>query len=116
MFVQRLEWDQAGQVSRPRPPKTVRASAVTKRHISRAIRRVVWQRDEGRCTFTGPHGRCTETAWLELHHIVAFARGGPTEVGNLTLRCRAHNQFEGMREFGTRPPRPPRERSAALPL
>ena len=85
------------------------------RHIPRAVRRAVWQRDEGRCTFAGPHGRCGETAWLELHHIVAFARGGPTEVANLTLRCRAHNQFEAMREFGPSA-RQPREQAVALPL
>jgi hypothetical protein len=36
---------------------------------------------------------------LEIHHVEAFARGGPA-TSNLTLRCRAHNQYEAEREFG----------------
>lgn len=115
MLVDHLERAKTGQARRPRPPKSDTAPPVNTRHIPRAVRRAVWQRDEGRCTFAGPHGRCCETAWLELHHIVAFARGGPTEVANLTLRCRAHNQFDAQREFGPRA-RHPREMSVALPL
>ena len=116
MLVDHLERTRTGRLKRPRPanaqPTTKSANA---RHIPRAVRRAVWQRDEGRCTFTGPHGRCSETAWLECHHMVAFARGGPTDVANLTLRCRAHNQFDAVREFGLRP-RPAVEKSGALPL
>jgi len=52
-------------------------------------RRAVWARDEGRCAFVGADGRCRETGWLELHHVVPFARGGPTTARNLELRCRA---------------------------
>lgn len=115
MLVDHLERAKTGQARRSRPPKSDTAPPVNTRHIPRAVRRAVWQRDEGRCTFAGPHGRCGETAWLELHHIVAFARGGPTEVANLTLRCRAHNQFEAMREFGPSA-RQPREQAVALPL
>jgi len=64
------------------------------RHIPAAVKREVWQRDGARCVFAGEHGICGETAFLEYHHVVPFAAGGPTDVGNLQLRCRAHNVYE----------------------
>jgi 5-methylcytosine-specific restriction endonuclease McrA len=69
-------------------------------HVTAATKRVVWQRDGGRCAFIGPHGRCTATAFLEYHHVVPFAAGGETSAKNLELRCRAHNQYEADRYFG----------------
>ena len=116
MLVDHLERAKAVKVNRPRPGDTrPTAECGQSRRIPRAVKRAVWKRDEGRCTFSGRHGRCSETAWLEFHHILAFARGGPTDMVNLTLRCRAHNQFDALREFGPRPARP-REASASLPL
>jgi AcrR family transcriptional regulator len=41
-----------------------------------------------------------ETGRLEFHHRTPYARGGPTDVGNVTLRCRTHNAFEGRLAFG----------------
>jgi 5-methylcytosine-specific restriction endonuclease McrA len=70
--------------------------------VPAAVRRAVWARDDGRCAFIGADGRCGETGWLELHHVVPFARGGPTTAENLELRCRAHNAFEAERDFGVR--------------
>jgi hypothetical protein len=64
----------------------------------------VWARDDGRCAFIGADGRCGETGWLELHHVLPFARGGPTTAANLELRCRAHNAYEAERDFGVRMP------------
>ena len=95
LLVADLERRRLGHVRRPRPAPT-RGSASTggSRHVPAAMRRAVWRRDEGRCAFKGPHGRCRETGHLELHHIVPFARGGPTTVANLSLRCRAHNSYE----------------------
>jgi hypothetical protein len=78
------------------------ASADGSRHIPAAVRRHVWARDEGRCAFVGTHGRCTESRQLEFHHVVPFARGGPTTVDNLALRCRAHNAYESDQAFGPR--------------
>jgi hypothetical protein len=53
-----------------------------------------------RCAFVGTDGRCRETGQLEFHHVVPFARGGPTSAANLQLRCRAHSAFEAAQEFG----------------
>ena len=45
------------------------------------------ERDGGVCTFPG----CESSHFLECHHIVHFARGGPTELWNLQLTCWTHH-------------------------
>ncbi len=71
------------------------------RHIPTAVRRAVWARDGGRCAFVSSNGRrCGEEAFLEFHHILPYAKGGPSTVDNIELRCRAHNGHEAERHFG----------------
>lgn len=70
------------------------------RTVPAAVKRLVWQRDGGRCAYLGTQGRCTETGCLEYHHVVPFARGGAATVDNIQLRCRAHNQHEARETFG----------------
>jgi hypothetical protein len=77
-----------------RRPRRAREGVAGSRHVPADVRREVWKRDGGRCTFVGPHGRCPGRSFLELHHIIPFARGGPTTVDNVQLRCRAHNVYE----------------------
>ena len=98
LLVEHLERSKLAATSRPRPSRSV--TETTTRYIPAAVRRVVWARDAGRCTFIGAEGRCRETGRLEFHHLTPYARGGRTDVANLTLRCRAHNAFEGRLEFG----------------
>jgi hypothetical protein len=70
------------------------------RHIPAAVKREVWRRDEGRCAFISGTRRCSETAFLEFHHVVPYADGGSATVQNIELRCRAHNQYEAALLFG----------------
>jgi hypothetical protein len=79
------------------------------RHIPASVRRAVWHRDGERCAFKGAQGRCTETGFLEFHHVVPFAAGGETTAENLELRCRAHNAYEAEQNFGSRQPSHVRE-------
>ena len=90
--------DQLARTKYARASKPRRAASPVGngRHIPAAVKREVWQRDGGRCLFTGADGQCGETAFLEFHHVVPFANGGPTSAGNLELRCRAHNQYEAV--------------------
>ena len=81
-------------------PRGDRSSKSGSRYIPASVRRAVWRRDCGCCAFVGPHGRCTETAFLEFHHVVPFATGGESTVENIQLRCRAHNQREAELFFG----------------
>jgi 5-methylcytosine-specific restriction endonuclease McrA len=71
------------------------------RHVPAAVRRAVFERDAGRCTYTDrSRRRCAETQRLELHHLKAFARGGEHTKENLTLRCHAHNALAAEEDFG----------------
>lgn len=69
------------------------------RHIPAAVRRDVWNRDGGRCAFVGTSGRCAETGFLELHHVVPYAAGGAATTENIQVRCAAHNQYEAEQSF-----------------
>jgi uncharacterized protein DUF222/HNH endonuclease len=54
-----------------------------------AIRRAVMVRDR-HCRFPG----CDRpVSWCDCHHIVHWADGGPTAVGNLILLCRRHHRL-----------------------
>ncbi len=86
-----------GNARRSRP----RASGAGERHIPARVRRAVWERDGGRCTFVSARGhRCNGQRFLEFDHVVPVARGGTATVEGLRLRCRAHNQYEAERAFG----------------
>jgi hypothetical protein len=64
------------------------------RYIPKKIRKEIWKRDEGRCTFVNIEGRrCDERLFLELDHIRPFALNGKTETSNLRLLCAAHNRW-----------------------
>lgn len=94
-------------------PRATSGCASHTRHIPAPVRREVWARDDGQCAFVGAAGRCTERGFLEYHHVVPFADGGPTSADNLQLRCRAHNAYEAERWFGVREENVVRERGQA---
>ena len=82
-------------------PAPAQRATATRRRGSAAVRREVWDRDEGRCTYVDECGtRCRETRFLELHHLHAHARGGGETAFNLTLRCAAHNGLAAEEDFG----------------
>ena len=110
LLIDELQKKRLGMTNRPRPYV---APTRHSRHIPAEVRRAVWKRDEGRCAFAGPAGRCTETAFLEFHHVVPYAAGGETSVGNLRLYCRPHNAHEAERDFGPRLALFPRDSSRA---
>jgi hypothetical protein len=102
LLLTQLERSKTGATDRPRMtgPGTSRGATKASRHVPAAIKRVVSQRDGGRCAFTGPQGRCPATTFLEYHHVVPFAAGGETSAKNLELRCGAHNRYEAEKYFG----------------
>jgi 5-methylcytosine-specific restriction endonuclease McrA len=97
VLVEQLERTRLAQSHRPRSTAT---SAANTRHVPANVRRLVWERDAGRCAFVGTQGRCLETGFLEIHHLVPYAAGGATSVDNLALRCRSHNAHEAVQYFG----------------
>jgi hypothetical protein len=71
------------------------------RYIPASVRRAVWKRDGGRCTFEGPDGHRCESRWqLEFDHVDSVALGGASTVDKLRLRCRAHNMLHAEVVFG----------------
>ena len=95
-----LDHVQRKKLAATRRPRTRITSQAASRHVPAAVRREVWARDQGRCAFAGAAGRCTETGFLEFHHVEPCARGGATTAENLELRCRSHNTYEAALCFG----------------
>jgi hypothetical protein len=90
---------------RPGTDKKIRKTTVHSRHILRKVQRAVWRRDAGQCAFVSASGRrCTESTFLEFHHILAYAMQGPATVANISLRCWRHNQYEAQLIFGPHGP------------
>jgi hypothetical protein len=97
-LVEKLERQKFAKSARCRP----RHGGAKGRYVPAEVRRMVWQRDGGRCTFVSESGkRCGSTTRLEFDHVDPVARGGQTTVGRMRLRCRAHNQYEAECTFGT---------------
>ena len=85
----------------PVAAKPAKKTGCGRQPISAAVRREVWKRDEGRCTWRGPDGqRCGNTWQVELDHIRPAALGGPSTVENLRILCRAHNALSAEHAFG----------------
>jgi hypothetical protein len=82
---------------RPRRGRTMKPGS---RHIPAEVKRAVWRRDGGRCTFRDERGRqCDATGFLEFHHVVPYAKGGPATTENVVLRCKVHNLYDAARQF-----------------
>ncbi len=65
------------------------------------IKRQVWDRDGGACTFVGATGkRCGSRRAIEFHHIQPKGKEGPPTVENLTCYCRPHNRYQAEIDFG----------------
>jgi hypothetical protein len=69
------------------------------RTLPAAVRREVWTRDLGRCTFVGTGGhRCEERRLVQFHHEIPFCHGGPATTANIRLLCAAHNRLEAEKD------------------
>jgi len=98
-LIEKLERRKFAATNRPcsRPPR----SSNNPRHIPAHVKRAVWERDQGRCTFVSEAGRgCPARTVLEFDHVDEVARGGRASVAGVRLRCRAHNQYGAECTFG----------------
>ena len=97
-LIKELEKRKFAATTRPRPSN--RASA-NPRYIPAAVKRAVWARDGGQCTFVSENGhRCQARKLIEFDHVEPVARGGTATVAGIRLRCRAHNQYAAECTFG----------------
>jgi hypothetical protein len=101
MLLKHVEGTKFAGATRPQAGNACPGSSRPRsRRISAAVRHDVWTRDGARCAFVGGDHRCEETGFLEFHHVIPFAAGGPGTVENLELRCRAHNAYDASRDGG----------------
>ncbi|MBI1797034.1 MAG: hypothetical protein HYR74_08285 [Candidatus Eisenbacteria bacterium] len=109
LYVAQLRKNKFAATEAPRPG---RPRSSDSRHIPAEVKRAVYERDGGRCTFVSLTGhRCEERSGLEFDHIEAYARGGSATASNIRLRCRAQNHLEAERVFGAELMRLRRERA-----
>ena len=97
LLLKAVERTKLAAATSPRERTTRRTGT---RLVPATVKREVWARDAGQCAFVGTNGRCAERGFLEFHHVVPFAAGGPSTTENIQLRCRAHNMFEAEFFFG----------------
>ncbi len=110
LLVDRTLARKAGVTDRPRNapkpdaaarPPSAGGAEKRSRAIPSDVRRTVWSRDGGRCAFRDGRGRrCTATSQLEFHHLDNFARGADHVPDRLELRCRAHNAYQAVLDYG----------------
>ena len=60
----------------------------TSRNVSKRLRKAILMRDNG-CRWPG----CTQSKYVDLHHVVFWSKGGPTIPSNLVTLCRTHHRL-----------------------
>lgn len=97
----RLEAKRYGKVKKPRQTLEHADTAPGVRGISAAVKRFVWKRDGGQCTFRRPDGtRCPERRQLQFHHDDPYGLGGDRSADNIWLLCRQHNLYMAELDYG----------------
>ena len=82
-------------------PKAAKKSGAPSRHIPAEIKRAVFERDGGRCAFVGPNGRRYGSPnFVEFHHLDPWAKAKRHSVERIELRCRGHNHYAAMQDYG----------------
>jgi hypothetical protein len=101
LLVRELERARFAAAKSPRKTADQADPTPSSRRNPDPIRRAVWMRDGGQCTFRDRRGRrCPAQERLQFHHLVPFARGGDHAERNVTLRCSAHNLYQAVLDFG----------------
>ena len=84
---------------RPAPPAGAATFTPAKpraagRAIPAAVKRQVWERDQGCCSYVDRRSgrRCGSRYLLQVDHIFPYALGGSAEPDNLRLLCAAHHR------------------------
>ncbi|HWM84736.1 MAG TPA: HNH endonuclease signature motif containing protein [Kofleriaceae bacterium] len=88
LLLRELERARFAATAAPRKSACDANTAPSSRHIPAPVKRAVWERDGGQCTFRNRQGqRCPARERLEFHHVIPFAQGGDHSQGNIRLAC-----------------------------
>jgi hypothetical protein len=100
LLIEKVKKERFATVRKPRTT-SLEPTATSSRHVPDAIKRAVYERDGGRCTFTDDRGRrCPENGALEFDHLDGFALTQVHDVDRIRLLCRAHNQHAADEMYG----------------
>ena len=101
LLLRELERARFAATANPRKSAGEADPTPSSRRIPDPIRREVWQRDGGQCTFRDQQGRrCGARERIQFHHEVPFGRGGDHGAGNVRLLCAMHNHFQAKLDYG----------------
>ena len=99
--LERLEAKRLGKVKNPRKSLGEADTSPGVRAIPAPVRRFVWERDQGQCTFESSEGRrCPDRRGLQFHHNDPYALGGDRSAENVRLLCRVHNLYMAEMDYG----------------
>ncbi len=99
--LERLESRRFARTRAPRKGRTEIDTSPRTRQIPAAVKRAVYERDEGRCHYVDEQGRrCAARERLEFHHRHPFGQGGDHCVENVVLACRSHNAYLAEVDYG----------------
>jgi 5-methylcytosine-specific restriction endonuclease McrA len=96
-----LERDRKRKALTDRPRAQSEVPGESNRYVPAAVKRAVWERDHGRCTWPmGDGDVCGSTHRLEFDHDLAVALGGKPTIENIRLLCKSHNLMKAERHLG----------------
>ncbi len=100
--LERLERKSFAKTSTPRKGLAETDLSPSRRYIPAPVRRVVSERDGGRCRYVDLQGRrCPERNRLEYHHrLYPYALGGDRSPKNICLMCPTHNAYLADLDYG----------------
>jgi len=111
-LIEKLEKSRFGACASPH--KNASRSRSGSRYVANDVKRLVWKRDQGQCTYVSASGRrCEARRDLQFDHEMEFARGGEATVDNIRLRCPGHNQHTAEKTYGAGFMKRKREEAAA---
>jgi hypothetical protein len=96
-----LERDRKRKALTDRPRAQSETPGENDRYVPAAVKRAVWERDQGRCTWPMGDGEvCGSTHRLEFDHDLEVALGGKPTIGNIRLLCKGHNLMKAEQHLG----------------
>ncbi len=99
--LERLEAKRFGKTKKPRKSLEEADTSPGVRGLSAPVRRFVWERDKGQCTYETHDGRrCPAREGLEFHHDEPYGVGGDRSAENIRLACKTHNGYMAELDFG----------------
>jgi hypothetical protein len=96
-----LERDRKNKALTDSPREQPAAAGGDDRYVPAAVKRTVWKRDQGRCTWPMGDGKlCGSKHRIEFDHDLEVALGGKPTVDNMRLLCKSHNLMKAEQHLG----------------